>query len=229
MLLKADGVIMETALKAKTLFLLIIFFAAISLPGEDKQIQEGERRKVDISLNGGLSMKFSALGNNGGFLSSDTNFAYLVGFKAATVFNKSWYVGGAAYFLGNEISYNCENRTGNSSEPCKEGNTSFLSTGYGGLTGGYTFNIKSFFRIETGILMGGGRFSALNYRGEYYYREGFFVMEPEVNLLFVITKYFAASINFSYRLITGMSSDGDYDTADMSGPTVGLDIRLGSF
>lgn len=195
---------------------LILFFLAIflflNLSGEEKN------KKIDVSLNGGLTMKFSALGSNRGFLSPDTNFAYLIGFKAASVFNKSWYLGGAAFFLGNEI-----NHISDTASP------SHLSLGYGGVTAGYTFNIKSFFRIETGALIGGGRFSAQNLQGQYYYRKSFFALEPEINLLFVITRYFAASINFSYRLITGMNSDSDYDTADMSGPTAGLDLRLGRF
>jgi len=223
---------MEVILKTKTLFLILFLFISLTASGKDGNLNN----KLNISLNGGLTMKFSALGSNSGFLSSDTNFAYLIGFKAATVFNKSWYLGGAAYFLGNEVTYTCREEFGQYGSsykdyrnPCNSDYSRHLSLGYGGITGGYTFNIKSFFRIETGMLIGGGQFSALNWWGEYYYSQSFFAMEPEVNLLFVITKFFAASINFSYRLISGMGQSSVYSTSDLSGPAVGLDIRLGSY
>lgn len=230
---------MEVDLRTKILICFIMLIVSLPVWAEEPAVKEKKHSKVDISLNGGLSMKFSAFGSNGFFLSSDTEFAYLVGFKAAVVFNKSWFVGGAGYFLGNRISHRCE-QIYNSTDyhytenPCykswdgtvNEGN---LSLGYGGLTAGYSFNIKSFFRMETGFLIGGGRFSNQNRYGDYYSSQSFFALEPQIDLLFVITKFVALSINFSYRIISGMGQSSVYSTADMSGPTVGLDIRLGSF
>lgn len=229
---------MEVSLKIRILFFILFSFVFFHISAEEKQIEKTETKKVEISLNGGLSMKFSALGSNGGFLSSKSHFAYLLGFKAAVVFNKSWYVGGAAYFLGNEIKYHCDeivtSKDRHTDAPCSKSwdgtiHEGDLSLGYGGVVAGYTFNIKSFFRVETGALIGGGRFSAVNGRGDYFHPESFFALEPEINLLFVITRYFAASINISYRLISGMGKSSSYSTADMSGPSIGLDIRLGSF
>jgi hypothetical protein len=228
---------MEVELKTKFLAFFIVLSVFIQVSAQEVEIKDKKPAKVDVSLNGGLSMKFSSLGSNGFFLSSDTEFAYLVGFKAAVVFNKSWFVGGAGYFLGNRIAHRCDQiyNTDYSDEPCYKNNWSgtvnegHLSLGYGGLTAGYTFNIRHFFRVETGFLIGGGRFSNQNEYGDYYSPQSFFALEPEINLLFVITKFIATSINFSYRLISGMGQNSLYFTADMSGPTVGLDIRLGSF
>ncbi len=231
---------MEVDLKTKFLISLIILITFIPLWAEVEEVKEKKPDKIEIALNGGLSMKFSALGNNGGFLSSDTEFAYLVGFKAAVLFNKSWFVGGAGYFLGNDIGWRCEELStsynyDNYESPCYKSqyrdtyNKGSLSLGYGGLTAGYTFNIKSFFRVETGFLIGGGRFSSMNENGDYYFSQSFFALEPQMDLLFVITRFLALSVNVSYRLISGMGQSSVYSTADMSGPTVGLDIRLGSF
>jgi hypothetical protein len=234
-----NGKFKEGALLIRKLFpLIFIVFLSEILMGEEINTVD-KSSTVDISLNGGLTMKFSDLGRNNGFAHKDTSFAYLLGFKAAAVFNKSWYVGGAGYFLGNGISYECietytDEKYDYRHRPChknysgeiQEGD---LSLGYGGLIAGYTFNIKNFFRIETGALIGGGRFSAENEYGDYYYKEPFFALEPEINFLFVITRFLAASVNVSYRLITGMDDSSGYSTGDMSGPAAGLDIRFGSF
>ncbi|HNW81746.1 MAG TPA: hypothetical protein PKG52_02530 [bacterium] len=208
------------------LVVFIILLSGILFGAEIKPVEKSS--KVDISLNGGLTMKFSDLGKNNGFADKDTSFAYLLGFKAEAVFNKSWYLGGATYFLGNDIDYLHDSSNRDESPNCIEKGSCSISLGYGGLIAGYIFNIKHFFRIETGVLIGGGRFSGISGH-EYSYKEPFFALEPEANLLFVISRFMAVSVSFSYRLLTGMKSDSDYSTADLSGPSAGLDIRFGSF
>ncbi|MGI6394727.1 MAG: hypothetical protein ACOX2F_08415 [bacterium] len=220
-------------MQSKALLFLLIFSLCSPLFGEEQK-----NEKTELALNGGIVLKASSLAGNKGFLSSNTDFAFIAGFKAALLIKKSWFVGGAGYILGNRIGH-CGSKQlpatlANSDAPCyrlSDGslNKGELSFGYGGVTVGYSFYIKDFFRIETGLLVGGGKFSNQNEEGKYFFSQSFFALEPEVDFLFVIARHFGISINLSYRLVAVTGKRGLYSTADLSGPTLGVDFRLGNF
>lgn len=222
---------------------LAVLFLVFFLSGGNLYSQEQSKEQPDtisqalknsgtkIGGYGALSMRFTSLDKNEGFLTDNTFFAYLIGAKGGLTINK-WTIGAGFYVLTNSVPFRCG--TNENFEYCNVlGNKMIF--GYGGGYFSYLFEIKKYFGIETGLLVGGGSLKGQN-KGQYDWDEdgyspsrGFFVLEPEVQFIGTITDYFALGLGFSYRLIAGIDSASAYDLADLSGVSVTVDVRLGVF
>lgn len=186
---------------------------------------------------GALAMKFTGLDKNNGFLSSDSNFAFLIGAKGGLLLNKKWTIGAGFSVLTNKVTYQCgAKENSDSGDVCFE--TLKFIFGYGGGYFSYTAEIKKYLKIETGFLIGGGSF-----KGKYKYQDedgyygdidtsrpySFFVLEPEVQLIGIVTDYLAFGLGVSYRIIAGIESSSAYNWNDLSGLSFNFDVRLGVF
>jgi len=207
-------------MKKKFLFFFSFFLCVFVLSGKG----------VDITANGRISAKFSAI---------NEEFALLAGFNGSILINNSIILGAGGYVLATDNKYECSQECIDSADrysSCSynrynnELEVSDLSFAYGGAILGYQFNPVSFLDIEIKGLVGGGRHSSLydEYRG-YDFKVSFFVFEPELMLKLVITKYVAVAVGISYRVVAAMDNDTAYSFSDLSNVAGTFDICLGSF
>lgn len=189
---------------------------------------------VDVGGYGALSMKFSGLDQNEGFLTSDSFFAYLIGARGGITFNKKWTIGAGFYVLTNKFYYRCP--AGDTSYFCtKDEGKNRMILGYGGLYFSYLFEIKKYIGVETGFLAGGGSFKGKKSREDYWDDDqlsasySFFIFEPELQLVAKFTGYFGMALGIGYRILSVVESGSAYDLKDLSGPFLSLEARLGVF
>lgn len=209
-------------MKIKFLFFFSLFLCVFGLSGKG----------VDITANGRVSTKFSAI---------NEEFALLAGFNGSIVLNNNIILGAGGYVLATDNKYECSQECTDSADKYSscyydkydnEIEVSDLSFAYGGVIVGYQFNPASFLDIEIKGLVGGGRHSSyLRDWGDndYSFKVSFFVFEPEIMLKLVITKYVAVAVGISYRVVAAMDSDTAYSFRDLSNVAGTFDICLGSF
>ncbi len=117
--------------------------------------------------------------------------------------------------------------------------------GYGGLDLEYRFNPKDLINFSATTLIGGGG-ASLRYRGEnddwddddddndnaHIDSDAFFVLEPGVNVMLNVARYFKCGIGASYRYINGVNFETDLvdlKDEDLSGFTFMLNFEGGFF
>lgn len=203
----------------KLIVFVVIFlvFSAYSISAQE-QAQKNESRSIPLLINGGMSANFSALGSNSGFITADTSFAYFTAIKASLAIDGKWRTGGKVNILSNSIDH-----------ALKADEVATMSFTYGGVLIGYSFNLYKFFRIETEAMIGGGVVEMVTGKGDNSHSSPFFALEPEIVFLFVLGGHIGLGINISYRLAAGMDDGSGYSTADLSGPSAGIDLRVGDF
>ena len=224
----------------KSILKLITFFLIITLSiniGADK---------LKVGGWGAPSTKFSSIGDSNPF-SKKNEFAFLIALRGGVMIN-NFILGGGAYLLANNIPYDCS-RTGveygdyskdsdgwggSETEACNDQKNPSLDLYYLGLLVGYNFQASEIFKIELLSLFGFGVMNGGDYdfmdSGETY-NQTFFIYEPEVTFLIVPKKFFAIGFNISYRL-PGMLPGNEhvfYSAADISGPSIGFELRFGYF
>lgn len=235
---KKRGVTMKKQMMA--LFLMVFLLGSYLYSAEpadqnsDTVSQSMKNSGTTVGGYGAISMKFTSLDKNEGFLTEDTYFAYLIGARGGFTINKKWTIGAGFYVLTNSVPFRCGTNEHFDYDYCGVvGNKMVL--GYGGGYFLYLFEIKKYFGVETGVLIGGGSFKGKN-KGEYEWDDteyspsrSFFVLEPEILLVGKVTDYLAFGLGVSYRLVAGIDSESAYDLGDLSGVSVSLDARLGVF
>jgi len=226
---------------SKKIFLafLLTVFSMSFVYGEEKKEPESlsdvlSVGKVEIGGYGAIAMRFTGLGKNGGTMSSDSSFSYLIGAKGGITLNKSFTIGAGFYVLTNDIGYRCSEKDDSEYDPCGSSSSYYdvnMSFGYGGLYVSYLFWINNYVGVDLGILIGGGVLKASS-NDEYEDRDsvkyGFFAMEPELELVIKITHYLGFGLGVGYRSISMTDTRSDYVWSDLSGFSFNFDIRLGA-
>lgn len=225
-------------LKKTALFMFTAFFFFNFLSAQERK-EPGSlsdalsAKNVDIGGYGAISMRFTALGSNGGAISKDSHFAYLIGVKGGITFNRSFTIGAGFQVLTNEIPYNCSSKDLDEYDNCRdigESKYSELSLGYGGLYLSYLFKVNNYIGIDLGMLAGGGVLKAVSdeeWEEERAVDYSFFVLEPELELFVKITGYLGFGVGIGYRSVSIVSDSCNYEWKDLSGLSLNFDVRLG--
>lgn len=155
------------------------------------------------------------------------NVAYGLGFSAGLIFDRSFSVGfGSNLFLTNIKSDPPDRRD--------------YGMGYFGLKVEYLFESRDWFHVVLSTLVGGGIFglwySYTNYYDGYSSgrivtsedSDGFFLLEPRIDLLMDISWMIRIGAGVSYRLIQGIYKYG-FSNTDLSGYSLNLIFQLGLF
>ena len=148
----------------------------------------------------------------------DRRFALLLGGKGGIAFYDLFVIGGGGYGLVNEIS------VPNSQSPYDE----YLSFGYGGVIFEFLIASHKVVHLSVHTLIGGG---SLCYH-DYYWRtsgdDGFFVVEPGMDLEINISRCFRFGLGGTYRFVNGVSMP-EFTDQDMSGFSAALTFKFGRF
>jgi hypothetical protein len=158
------------------------------------------------------------------FTSIDDDFAVLVGARGGWIINHSFILGIGGYGL---VQDNI-NRY-----PIGFDRYNFLTMGYGGFMMELDFNPHKLVHGSGIILIGGGALGRA-ISGPYYREpldnteDGFFVVEPEVNVTVNMTSFFRISTGASYRFVSDVEMSG-LTNGDISGPAATLTLRFGKF
>lgn len=102
----------------------------------------------------------------------------------------------------------------------------WLDIGYGGVefgTVGVTSNLTT---MSLGVLIGGGQVEEYHY--DYYRDEGFFLIEPSVNLMFNVTRKVQLGFGASYRFVDNLNHPA-LSNDDLSGPSFNMSLSFGRF
>ncbi|MEK6624722.1 MAG: hypothetical protein AABY86_07130 [Bdellovibrionota bacterium] len=135
----------------------------------------------------------------------------LSGIKGAWIVNHQYALGMAAYTLVNNVpivGYN---------EP--------LQYGVLGANFEYIYPLATDFSVATSVLLGG---AFVDFNDNPGNADGLFVAEPEVNLLYAVTKNFKIGVNGSYRSVADSDLAG-LSNNKLSGFTYGLGLNFGAF
>jgi hypothetical protein len=114
------------------------------------------------------------------------------------------------------------------------GPDSVVNMAYGGILLEYYIFPKSFIHVSIGVLIGGGAFAFQD--GNYWQYQkfnpqtlnGFFTLEPEVNVFINITKFFRIGVGATYRYVTGIK-DPNITDAKLCGFGGQLMLQFGWF
>lgn len=143
----------------------------------------------------------------------------LVGGRIAIVVNHVFSAGVGAY--------------GSVAEPTPEDLTGLedLEIAYGGLFLEYTFKPHAVFHISVPVLVGAGQ---TRFAGDYVDPESeedsdtFFVVEPELNLEFNITRNWRLDLGVGYRHVNG-TDFAEITDEDQSGVNWAFTMKIGAF
>jgi hypothetical protein len=230
---------LEQVMKKITSLILIFVIFAYSF--------DVEAKKPVFGGWGTPGLKFSSLGDKNPF-SANSDFALFLNLRGGFLVN-NFILGAGANILINPISYDCKRAGvsyqdyssdsdddgwgGDGTEACNDQSDPKIDFIYAGIFLGYDFQVTKMFKIEVLDFIGFGSMNGGDYEfldGGETYDQDFFIMEPEISFLFVIKKYFAISLNMSYRIPAMLDNNHDhYSGWDISGPSAGFDLRFGYF
>lgn len=228
-------------MKKRLMWLILILFVLTTSAHAD-----GMKKKNALGGWGAPELKFSSVGDSNPF-SKDSDFALFLVLRGGFIVN-NFNIGFAANVLVNKVPYDCS-RAGvaygdypeddgdgwgpDGTEACNDFRNPELDIFYAGIFLGYTFQPSKFFKIELLDFFGFGNLNGGDYDlfdGGETYDQDFFIMEPEISFLFVIAKFFAISLNMSYRIPAMLDNNHDhYSGWDISGPSAGFGMRFGYF
>lgn len=151
----------------------------------------------------------------------DSRFGVLVGGHGGWIINGSFVIGGGGYALAN--TGNFEHRTNGVGDP------GGLEMAYGGLELGYVHRPDELVHVSLGLLIGAGVVTwTPNGQSDTEADDGFFVAEPEVDVVLNATRSVRAVLGVSYRLTQGVELF-DLRSADLSGFAAVVSVKFGSF
>jgi len=144
-------------------------------------------------------VKFSDVGGD---------FAVFVGGRGGWIINHTFVLGAGGYGLASNI-----------------GESPFVREvefGYGGLELEYINRSDKIFHFSIYTLIGGGGVTSL-----FDVADGVFVLEPVVNLMVNVTKWFRVGAGGGYRFVSG--ADQDLSNGDLSAFVGVLTFKFGGF
>ncbi len=162
----------------------------------------------------------------GGFIAATARYievkqesGVLVGGRVALIVNHAWSAGVGGYGTVAEPS------------PGDLAGLDDLEIAYGGLFLEYTFKPHGIVHISVPVLVGGGR---TQFMGDYVDPESgkdsgtFFVVEPEFNLEFNITRNWRIDLGVGYRHVNG-TGFSEITDEDQSGINWAFTAKIGAF
>jgi hypothetical protein len=143
----------------------------------------------------------------------------LIGLRGGLELNRSLYVGVAGYGLPEE-DFDDHTRRHH-----RDHDDDWV-LGYGGLELGVIAGRPKSGQLSFGVLFGGGGIS----EDSRYFRDynGFFVMEPQLDLLVNLSSNVRVTVGASYRFVDDLQSL-HYTEDDLQGPSVNIGVALGCF
>jgi hypothetical protein len=153
------------------------------------------------------------------FMEVRDEFGLLVGGRIGAVINHTWCIGLGGYGVG--VDPTPEDLEG----------LEDLTMAYGGLFLEYVLKPHSVVHICVPILVGGGQ---IQFEGDYVDpesgddSEAIFVVEPEVNLEFNITRNLRLNLGAGYRHVS-RTDLVDFSDEDLSGVNGAITFKIGSF
>lgn len=162
----------------------------------------------------------------GGFIAATARYievknesGVLVGGRVALVVNHAFSAGVGGY--GTVAGPSPEDLTG----------LDDLEMAYGGLFLEYTFKPHAVFHVSVPVLVGGGQ---TQFAGDYVDpnsgkdSDAFFVVEPELNLEFNITRHWRLDLGVGYRHVNG-TDFAEITDEDQSGINWAFTMKIGAF
>ncbi len=186
----------------KYLLVFVLIFLVNSVFAEEFK----QDTLADTSINGYISIenKFSYINDQ---------FAIINGIKLAFIIDHSWVIGGGMWMLSN-IVYGNGSYSGNE-----------LDLAYGGLWLEYIFLSEQIIHFSIGMTSGVGLGSFTNITKD---PSNFFILEPELHVIFNIAKNFRLELGVGYRYIAGVKMAGT-SNEDLRGITGNVILKFGSF
>ena len=216
---------------------IILFFAFTAIypqdenPGTSSSTLSGHLKSRGTYLKGygAVTTKFSSISKDDSLLSGNSDFSFFLGGKGGLTIQR-FTIGASLSMLVNSVPYKCGDKD---HYPCgSRYSDAVLSMNYGGAYFAYLIDVIDFFKIEPAFMVGHGYFRSMDsdfWEMRYGRKHRFFVMEPEINLVFVVTDYFALGIGAYFRIITAISGETKYTWKDVSTMGGSLDFRFGRF
>lgn len=102
--------------------------------------------------------------------------------------------------------------------------------GYGGIEVGLISGRPRNGQVALGVLIGGGSVNVDENYFDYEYGDydGFFVIEPQLDVMIGLSQNFRLGFNAGYRFVDDLQSVR-YDEEDLEGPTFGISLGIGRF
>ena len=165
---------------------------------------------------GAPSIKYTSISGQTGLI---------IGGKFGLVINKSIVLGGGFYGLTNGIKTNTID--------IPSGQNVLMNLNYGGLELEYIILPGSIIHGSIEILLaGGGVYCAVSDKSlphNNYSKDDLLIYEPSINLELNTLSWLHTDLNISYRIVTSYKTLYGISKEDLSGLTVGLVFKLGSY
>jgi len=169
-----------------------------------------QTKKSNYSGFGAINFKISPF--------SDIDNAVFMGGKGAVIFPNNFYLGGAGYFLLNEV------------RPIPQHSELKSHFGYGGLLVGYLYQAKKNIAITSDILIGAGHTFLYQTKRDsetlYYNSSISFMSEFSYSLLFTLSHSLKIETGVSYRYV---NENEYYSSSQLSGYGFNLNFLFGKF
>lgn len=152
--------------------------------------------------------------------------AFLVGGQGGWIINHTLFLGGAGYGLVNGIK----------SPDSSIDDARYLDIGYGGMVVGLVLRSDYLIHLTLTTLMGGGSVGSREsfyHMGDYDTHDGrgdeFWVVEPNLELVVNMTRWFRVSGGVSYRHVIGINEFDGLSNDDLTGLSAQLSFNFGRF
>ncbi|UCD37003.1 MAG: hypothetical protein JSW54_09205 [Fidelibacterota bacterium] len=149
-------------------------------------------------------------------------FAFLSGGRGGWIIDHTIYLGAAGYGLAHHIKMDTGPQTDH-----------YLNLGYGGLELGAILASNRLIHATVSTLAGGGGANYL-YKAwdgdltDESVMDAFYIIEPSLQLIVNVTRYFRIGMGASYRYVSGVELEGISDDY-LSGPSASLTFKFGKF
>jgi len=200
-------------MKKNNLIILAVVFSTFSYAQEIRTLISSDTLKT--------------FGGYGGPLLETTNIAsdwgVLFGGKGGFIMNRKLAFGGIGMAMVNSPVFTGNSSSGSIDTPLQ------LSYASGGVFFEYVFNLEGpvHLSIPLNIMGGGITINEENTKNEIE-SSGMFVIQPGLNLEFNVSKHFIPTVYVTYRQVLSSSLE-NFDNNDLSGISIGLLFKIGSF
>ncbi len=147
----------------------------------------------------------------------------LAGLRAGLILDRSLYVGLAGYGMADPDTWNWDDW-----DDYYGYDGDHWELGYGGLELGILSGRGGDTQLGLGVLVGGGEIDEYFDFDRWHRSDGFFIVEPNADLLFHFNRHVALNLGFGYRFVDGVETPRFTDD-DLDGPSFNISLQLGSF